>query len=427
MDFFSQLLKFPSRRGGDMASVVRALLRIKGEASAIKLAFEILQRYKASSEDDKKAFFYLLLNELGPNNADLDQAIANYTVSAKTENYLALLDAIEPLRQDLIRTLNWTPKGTSSIIKMRADLLGFLKNDKDLRPVDYDFQHLLSSWFNRGFLELRRISWETPAFILEKLIHYEAVHEITDWGDLQRRLADDRRCFAFFHPQLPNEPLIFVEVALTKGLVSNIHDVLRDPTPEDDAVKSPDTAIFYSINNCQKGLKGISFGNFLIKQVADELAEEIGSLKNFATLSPIPGFRHWLDGKVRKRVEDAVEFGLSDDDIDRLALLEQENWWHNEEAAQALKPLLTQLCARYLLEAKRGDEPADPVARFHLSNGARIEQLNWLGDKSEQRMAQSYGLLVNYVYDRRSVIKNHEAYVGKGRVVASSSVTSTAK
>jgi malonyl-CoA decarboxylase len=173
-----------------MASVVRALLRIKGEASAIKLAFEILQRYKASSEDDKKAFFYLLLNELGPNNADLDQAIANYTVSAKTENYLALLDAIEPLRQDLIRTLNWTPKGTSSIIKMRADLLGFLKNDKDLRPVDYDFQHLLSSWFNRGFLELRRISWETPAFILEKLIHYEAVHEITDWGDLQRRLAD---------------------------------------------------------------------------------------------------------------------------------------------------------------------------------------------------------------------------------------------
>jgi len=241
------------------------------------------------------------------------------------------------------------------------------------------------------------------------------------------RTADDRRCFAFFHPQLPNEPLIFVEVALTKGLVSNIHDVLRDPTPEDDAVKSPDTAIFYSINNCQKGLKGISFGNFLIKQVADELAEEIGSLKNFATLSPIPGFRHWLDGKVRKRVEDAVEFGLSDDDIDRLALLEQENWWHNEEAAQALKPLLTQLCARYLLEAKRGDEPADPVARFHLSNGARIEQLNWLGDKSEQRMAQSYGLLVNYVYDRRSVIKNHEAYVGKGRVVASSSVTSTAK
>lgn len=428
MDFFSQLLKFPSRRRGDMASVVRSLLRIKGEASAIKLAFEILQRYKESTDDEKNAFFRLLLTELGPNKAELDQAIKNYSVSADTENYLTLLDAIEPLRQDLIRTLNWTPHGTASIIGMRADLLRFMQDDPDLRPVDYDFQHLLSSWFNRGFLELRRISWETPAFILEKLIHYEAVHEITDWQDLQRRLQDDRRCFAFFHPQLPDEPLIFVEVALTKGLVSNIDDVLRDPTPDDDDVQSPDTAIFYSINNCQKGLRGISFGNFLIKQVADELAEEIGSLKNFATLSPIPGFRPWLEEKARRAGQrDSIEIELSNDEIVRLELLNGDNWWLDVKVAEAMKPLLLRLCARYLLEAKRGEEPADLVARFHLSNGARIEQLNWLGDKSEQRMQQSYGLLVNYVYDRRSVIKNHEAYVGKGRVVASSSVTSAAK
>lgn len=423
MDFLNQILKFPSRRRGSMESAVGSLLRIKGEASAIKLAFEILQRYAEASDDEKRAFFGLLLNELGPDKQTLDAAINDYLALPESSNYLNLLDAVEPARQDLIRTLNWTPQGTSSIITMRADLLDFLEDDKSLAPVDYDFQHLLSSWFNRGFLELRRVSWETPAFILEKLIQYEAVHEITDWHDLQRRLASDRRCFAFFHPQLPNEPLIFVEVALTKGLVSNIDDVLRDPVPGDDEPQTPDTAIFYSINNCQKGLKGISFGNFLIKQVADELAEEISSLRNFATLSPIPGFRPWLE----KALETTTQNELGKEMLAASELLKNDMWWEDAAIVDELEPLLTKLCAGYLLDAKRGEEPADPVARFHLSNGARIEQLNWLGDKSDQRMAQSYGLLVNYVYARKAVIKNHEAYVAKGKIAASSSVASAAK
>lgn len=422
MDFFNQLLKFPSRRRGDMASLVRSLLRIKGEASAIKLAYEILQRYANSDQEQKYEFFKLLLIELGPDEERLDQAIKNYSASNTPSQYLELLDAVEPARQDLIRTLNWTPQGTSAIIAMRADLLKFIRDDASLAPVDYDFQHLLNSWFNRGFLELRRISWETPAFILEKLIHYESVHEITDWRDLQRRLEIDRRCFAFFHPQLPNEPLIFVEVALSDGLVSNIDDVLRDPTPtgEDEVAN---TAIFYSINNCQKGLTGISFGNFLIKQVADELAEEIPSLKHFATLSPIPGFKPWMD----ITLEGGHSNYFSAQELEQLQVLTRADWWHDPAAQESVKPILMKACAKYLLHVKRGEEPADAVARFHLSNGARIEQLNWLGDVSTQRMRQSYGMLVNYVYDRRAVIKNHEAYVAKAQIAVSSQVNALAK
>lgn len=422
MSILNQILKFPTRRRRDIDAVVKSLLRIKGEASAIKLAHELLQRYAEADDSGQRAFFSLLRDELGPDEARLTAAIAAYQSESGGEQYLELLDAVEPSRQELIRILNWAPHGTSSIIRMRADLLQHAREDANLKLVDYDFRHLLASWFNRGFLELRRIDWNTPAFILEKLIHYESVHEITDWADLQRRLASDRRCFAFFHPQLPDEPLIFVEVALTQGLVTNIDDVLRDPPPDDDD-EPPDTAIFYSINNCQAGLKGISFGNFLIKQVADELAEEIPSLKHFATLSPIPGLRRWFDPLWRTGLDER----FTRDDYDAVAALDRPQWWRDPDVSDAVKPVLMKACARYLLEEKRGDEPADPVARFHLSNGARIEQLNWLGDTSDERLRQSYGLLVNYVYDRRSVIKNHEAYVAKGKIAAASAVTAALK
>jgi malonyl-CoA decarboxylase len=248
------------------------------------------------------------------------------------------------------------------------------------------------------------------------------VHEIRDWKDLQRRLADDRRCFAFFHPLLPDEPLIFVEVALTKGLVSNISDVLDGRYHESDGDEPivPDTAIFYSINNCQIGLRGISFGNFLIKQVADELAGEISSLRQYATLSPIPGFSAWLEPIRTSRSADWLE----PEDYVLLAELETSNWHRDEDLSNALKPLMMTVCARYLVDEKYDGAPLDPVARFHLSNGARIERINWLGDVSEQRLNQSYGMLVNYVYDRRSVIKNHEGYVGNGRIATSSAINS---
>lgn len=422
MNILNQILKFPTRRRRDISDVVKSLLRIKGEASAIKLAYEVLQRYAEADESGQRAFFALLRDELGPDETRLGAALAAYQAEPGGEHYLELLDAVEPSRQELIRILNWAPHGTSSIIRMRADLLAHARDEPTLKLVDYDFRHLLASWFNRGFLELRRIDWNTPAFILEKLIHYESVHAITDWADLQRRLASDRRCFAFFHPQLPDEPLIFVEVALTRGLVTDIDDVLRESPPEDDD-DTPDTAIFYSINNCQVGLQGISFGNFLIKQVADELAEEIGTLKHFATLSPVPGLRRWFEPIWRAGLDER----FSSADYALLTKLDQPQWWLDADVAKALKPVLMRACARYLLEEKRGDEPADPVARFHLSNGARIERINWLGDNSEQRLHQSYGILVNYVYDRRAVIKNHEAYVAKGRVAASSAVVDSAK
>ena len=335
MSFFNQILRFPTRRRREIATVVKALLRIKGEASAIK----------------------------------------SYMASPNASHYVSLLKAVEPQRQDLIRTLNWAPEGTSALISMRADLLRFIRDDSVLKSVDYDFLHLLTSWFNRGFLELKRISWNTPAFILEKLIQYESVHEIRDWQDLQRRLADDRRCFAFFHPQLPDESLIFVEVALTNGLVSKISDVLNDAylEPDEQDKFAPDTAIFYSINNCQAGLRGISFGNFLIKQVADELAEEVRSLRHYATLSPILGLRNkWLE---LIRLSRSAEW-LRAQDYELLAELEQSHWYHDQKIADTLKPLMEKICARYLVDEKSRGEALDPVARFHLSNGARIERIN---------------------------------------------------
>ena len=422
MNIWNQILRFPSRRRRDITGVVKSLLRIKGEASAIKLAHEVLQRYAEADEEAKHAFFRFLLDELGPNEKDLSAAVADYHANPDPVSYLSLLDAIEPQRRELIKTLNWAPGGTSALIAMRADLLQIARYEHDLKLVDHDFLHLLSSWFNRGFLELRRIDWNTPAFILEKLIRYESVHEIRDWQDLQRRLASDRRCFAFFHPQLPDEPLIFVEVALTKGLVSNIKEVLDRSLPTTTAAKAfvPDTAIFYSINNCQAGLRGISFGNFLIKQVADELAAEIRTLRHYATLSPIRGFRAWLDPI---RATRSAEW-LSSEDYLLLATLDSENWIENKDTSAELKPLMEKLCAHYLVKEKRDAEPLDPVARFHLSNGARIERINWMGDLSAQRLHQSYGMLVNYVYDRRSVIKNHEDYVGKRRIATSSAISS---
>jgi len=309
------------------------------------------------------------------------------------------------------------PDGTASIIAMRADLRSFLAENLQLKPVDGDMMHLLQSWFNRGFLRIERISWKTPAFILEKLIEYESVHEIRGWEDLHRRLADDRRCFSFFHPALPDEPLIFVEVALTRGLPGSIHDVLSAKNPGEHAEIKADAAIFYSINNCQPGLAGVSFGNFLIKQVTDSLAEEIPSLKYYATLSPVPGFCAWLKHQLTTP-QRLIEF--SEPELLLLSQLEGSSWCEDDSKARQLKPLVLYLCAYYLLYAKRGDEPRDPVARFHLRNGARLERINWLGDRSEKGLRESAGLLVNYVYDRKAVAQNHEVYVNDNEIVHSS-------
>ncbi|WP_148301905.1 malonyl-CoA decarboxylase [Sneathiella glossodoripedis] len=353
--------------------------------------------------------------------ARLDRAIAAYTVEKTLVSQQMLALALEPPRQELMRRINFAPRGTSAIVDMRKFLVSKLRDYPELNEVDRDLKHLLVSWFNRGFLEVRQINWRTPAVILEKLIEYEAVHEIKGWEDLRRRLEGDRRCFAFFHPALPDEPLIFVEVALVKGLASAVQPLLDLNSRKLDPTKA-DTAIFYSISNCQEGLKGISFGNFLIKQVVAELSAEFPNLKHFSTLSPVPGFMKWLDtvkGRAGK---------LSAGKTTKVKKFLQEEGWHlRDEMPEQLRDYLEHLMAHYLVNEKRNDRPLDPVSRFHLGNGARLERINWLGDISPNGLKQSAGMLVNYYYNLKDIEKNHEAYVNEKKVVASAQVIALTK
>ncbi|MEO1282092.1 MAG: malonyl-CoA decarboxylase, partial [Pseudomonadota bacterium] len=327
--------------------------------------------------------------------------------------------AVESPRQELFRRLNLAPGATAVLVDMRRDLSRLLHDHPELRIVDRDFRHLFYSWFNRGFLVLRTIDWQTPASILEKIMKYEAVHEIRGWNDLRRRLDPaDRRCFAFFHPALIDEPLIFVEVALMNETPAAIRPVLDEPAAQ-EAVRDPTTAVFYSISNCQEGLKGISFGSFLIKQVVDELLKAKPSLKTFVTLSPVPRFARWLD----RVIGDDHDNVLTAEDRAAFAHLQDPGWPDEDAPAEALKGSLMALAAEYFLRAKAGDgKPVDPVARFHLGNGARLEQINWLGDPSEKGLREGHGLMVNYRYDPKEIERNHEAFVNDGTISSSRAV-----
>ena len=395
--------------GEDLREVCRTLLRTRGEASVVALARGALDAFARLDGGGRREFFRFLADELGPEPAALERAVEAYREAPGPETAAALARAAEPPRRELLGLLNTSPNGMSDLLAMREALLDALPAHPELRPLDEDFLYLLRAWFNRGFLELRRIDWRTPAFVLEKIIEYEAVHEILDWEDLQRRLEADRRCFGFFHPSLPDEPLIFVEVALCRGLASSVQELIFGEVEPD---LEADTAVFYSISNCQRGLVGISFGNFLIKQVVHELAVEMPGLRRFATLSPIPGFRKWLtraagEGRL------AGEGDLGD--------VESLDWPSGD-----LGPRVLRLCARYLLHEKRGRQPLDPVARFHLRNGARLERLNWMADPSRSGLIQSGGVMVNYVYDDAEVVANHEAYVNEGRIAHAGAVAALA-
>ena len=347
-----------------------------------------------------------------------------YHADASPQHLQRLQDVTEPARQELFRRLNMAPGGTAALVALRTHVLDGLARKSAWRAVDADLLHLLRSWFNRGFLELRRIEWHTSALVLEKLIAYEAVHAIAGWDDLRRRLQADRRCFGFFHRQLPDEPLIFIEVALTRTMSSRVQPLLdvRAPIGGDDAANC---AMFYSITNCQDGLRGISFGNFLIKQVAQDLRAELPRLRRFATLSPIPGFRDWLDAQ-RDKLQNGPRGAELRTLFARIDNPLAPGDWARGESGAAAEALLMSLCAYYLVRARRGGgrgdaagEPLDPVARFHLSNGAVLERLNWLGDTSAAGMQRSCGIMVNYVYRLAEVEHHHELYVNKRRVLAS--------
>ena len=402
---------FERRRAGDVTAsgkplptLCRALLSGQGEVSGMKRAAEVLMRYRTATPEEKVAFFRFLADEMDLDPAAVSAAAQAYADSPDAKHMAALLEAAEPPRQELLRRLNQAPDGTADLVAMRVDLMAAAKDAPDLARVDLDFRHLFASWFNRGFLVLRRIGWESPANILEKIIAYEAVHEIHSWDDLRRRLEPpDRRCFAFFHPAMPDDPLIFVEVALTRGIPGAIGPLLA----EDRRPLGPgevDTAVFYSISNCQAGLRGISFGNSLIKQVVDVLGREVAGLKTFVTLSPIPGLSRWIETQ-----DDAARDMLAADP----ATLDAE--------------ALRRLAARYLLEAKAKDgAPLDPVARFHLGNGAEVNEIHAAADLSPKGRQQSCGAMVNYLYDPARVEQNHEAFATHQTIAATRGVKALA-
>jgi len=430
--YFSDLLTTISERGrsllrrrngvtdgkedaSDLVELCEALLSGRGEASGTAMAREVLDRYHELDDNGRRSFFEALARNFGPDRAKLAKAIEAWQALPGDGHGTDLHFASEPRRQELIRRLNGAPGGTADLVAMRADLLTHMNGRKDLAALDRDVAHLLGSWFNRGFLVLRRIDWSTPANILEQIIRYEAVHQIRDWDDLRRRIDPaDRRCYAFFHPALADAPLIFVEVALTEAIPSAIAPLLgvnRQPVPTERAR----TAVFYSISNTQRGLGGISFGNFLIKQVVEELRRELPRLDNFVTLSPVPGFMSWL--------KQGSEVPLAEADRELVKQLDDPNWIESEPITNELRELLEPLAAYYFLRARSAKgRIIDSVARFHLGNGARLERINWLGDLSSKGLRESAGIMVNYLYRLDDIEKNHEAYANDGEVVASSAV-----
>lgn len=405
MSFFSELISTVFERryqkalskeadGRETSELCIALLGSYGEVSGVTLARNILDRYAEMTEAEKISFFDFMTHQLELDPEDVIKTLDAYKEKPSKDTYSAFATACEPKRQELARRLNQVPGATGLLVAMRKDLLGIIKERPDFEPLDVDFKHLFSSWFNRGFLVLRPINWASPADILEKIIAYEAVHAIDSWDDLRRRLKPrDRRCFGFFHPSMADEPLIFVEVALTKGIPNSIQNLLADEREAINAEEA-DTAVFYSISNCQSGLAGISFGNSLIKQVVADLSKDLPGLTNFVTLSPIPNLNRWRSHSEQETIIS------NNDQIDDQTL-----------------------AAHYLLEAKRNDGmPFDPVARFHLGNGAMVHAVHANADTSENGLKQSNGTMVNYLYDLSQISQNHEKFVGEKTVVASTEV-----
>ena len=421
-DLLSTLFERPglARVKGDGRSITALcddLVASAGEVSGHNMGQQILSRFSELTPEAEIEFFAYLTEKMDIDTARLQQLTEAYEADRTSENFASLLEAAEPRRQELLRRINRVPGATGDLVKMRARLLKLLKDYPAFGRTDVDFQHLFASWFNRGFLLPRRIHWQSPANILEKIIKYEAVHAIDDWDDLRRRVEpSDRRCYAFFHPAMPDDPLIFVEVALVRGIPGSVQAILAE-NREILAAESADTAVFYSISNCQAGLRGVSFGNSLIKQVVEDLQAEVKSITSFVTLSPIPGFNRWLRQSISDEpntvvAAEAIELAIESGDLGGLA--EQSEW-------------LRRQAADYLVNRKgRNDMPLDPVARFHLGNGAMIHDIHAGADLSANGVRQSCGLMVNYLYDLKKISQFHEGFAEKHTVFTSRDVRTLA-
>ncbi|WP_416798871.1 malonyl-CoA decarboxylase [Ciceribacter azotifigens] len=408
----------------DIVALCDSLVSGRGEISCFVIAEAIFERWDALESEERRALLTRLAQRFAPDPDAILKQIETVRKDPSPENLYRLHAVSEPRAQELIRRLNYARNGTRRLVEVREVLLEALEGDRTLAGLDRDFVHLFTSWFNRGFLQLKPVSWDDSAATLEKVIRYEAVHAIPDWDELRRRIEpQDRRLFAFFHPQMHDEPLIFVEVALMTGIPGSITDVLRPDRPivsREDAT----TAVFYSISNCQKGLRGISFGNFLIKQVVEELRRELPNLKTFVTLSPVPGFARWL----RQLRENKTQTLLSAADHALVDRTDVEGWQEDAALLSKLNPLLRRLAACYFTCAKDSrHRPIDAVARFHLGNGASLEDIHAMADLSPKGLANSYGLMVNYLYKTSDIETNHENYAENGDIAISDRVKALLK
>ena len=441
--FWNWLTRSAGPRGAQPISagdlkLARAIFRdilagIGGEASARQRVATLGSLYRSLNDDGRRALLGVLADEFGPDELEINRAIQGYLdaqAPARRDAESELRLALGSPRIRILKQFNLLPDGVKLLVDMRADVLRYVGGRSELGVLDDELYSLLGSWFDIGNLELRRISWNSPAMLLEKLISYEAVHEIQSWADLRNRLDSDRRCYAFFHPRMPDEPLVFVEIALGKDMADNIHSLLDESAPAFDP-QAAQAAVFYSISTSQAGLRGVSFGGFLIKRVVETLSADFPRLRTFATLSPIPGFRQWLE--VQARAKDPEFFGTKErarlceeaavrDPHEALAQLLLRGFAMEAQPPESLRPTLTRLCAHYLVEAKHEDRSLDSVARFHLGNGARLERINWLADTSPRGIKQSAGMMVNYLYKLDDIEDNHEAYAREGRVVMSDAV-----
>ncbi|MDB2380312.1 malonyl-CoA decarboxylase [Luminiphilus sp.] len=387
----------------DLLTKCRQLLHHRGEASGLALACEVMADYQALDLPNKIIFFEALARDFGSDSDAILAAADRYKADPSSQNLADLSRVTEASRVKLFRRMNMAPNATPLLVKMRGTLLSLLSEHSDLKPVDTDLKHQFVSWFNRGFLELRVIDWNSPAAVLEKIIEYESVHAIQGWDDLRSRLRDNRMCFAFFHPAMPDDPLVFVEVALTAGVPSAIAPLI-DKTAEPTDERAVDTVVFYSISNCHPGLAGVSFGNFLIKQVVEEVGKRYPKTKRYVTLSPVPGFCRWLTAQKAHA------------DLDELRALAKDQ---GRDTTDPLWESLVRLCAQYLSSTRDNNLAIDPVARFHLGNGASLHAIHWAADVSEKGLNQSIGIMVNYLYDLSSIEENHDAYFDQGEIAMS--------
>ena len=413
-------------------NAIKRLISERGESNALSMADDVVNNYRKLAKDQYVSFFTFLFEKLNPQADAVLKAAQNFMADSSARNYIKLQKVTESPRQEFFRRLNRASQGTAAVVEMRRDLLQLLDKKPELAAVDFDLRHLLSSWFNPGFLKMHRVDWKSPADVLEKLIKHEAVHAIDGWDDLRRRLQPDRRCFAFFHPQLPSEPLIFVEVALLPDIPTVITPLVDKKVDIVDQVSQYKVAVFYSISNCEPGLRGVSMGNFLIKRVAEQLQAEFPGLKTFVTLSPIPGLMDWVaeganlgEGVPAERLKPNLK--LARDKALAVLQLENQSWserlangWSPDLASEKEKEALMSLASIYLGLASTGRH-GNPVAKFHLGNGAKLHLINWAGDLSRKGLRQSAGLMVNYLYDLGSVEDNHERFI-HGEIVYSRAV-----